>query len=299
MLIDERMIKLLRSWFNLNLYEAKIYIALLSRGISTPGELSELSGVPRSRSYDILESLERKGLAVIQAQEKGKPMSYAAVAPSAVIEKFKENLSAQVERESKRLEKLKEREEFEELERLYQKGIEVLEPSKLAATLRGRDTIYQHINLALKGSKARVSMVMTTQGLISLWKNQLDSIKDAYERGVKIKIAAPVTDETRAAVEELGKYATIRHLPKDIEVLKQSMVADGAPREDIEYLEAIGGRLFIADGEVIIISVTGEDAVHRSQDMCFWTKSKHLAREILEPMFAMFWQHLEPAEKVL
>ena len=46
--------------FGLNSYEAKIWVALLSRGVSSAGELSDISNVPRSRSYDVLESLEKK-----------------------------------------------------------------------------------------------------------------------------------------------------------------------------------------------------------------------------------------------
>ena len=42
--------------FGLNTYEARLWTALLSRGVSTAGELSDISNVPRSRTYDVLES---------------------------------------------------------------------------------------------------------------------------------------------------------------------------------------------------------------------------------------------------
>jgi len=38
--------------FGLNSYEAKLWVALLSRGVSTAGELSDIANVPRSRTYD-------------------------------------------------------------------------------------------------------------------------------------------------------------------------------------------------------------------------------------------------------
>jgi sugar-specific transcriptional regulator TrmB len=44
----------------LNLYERKIFVALLARGVATAAEVSEIAKVPRSRSYDILESLGDK-----------------------------------------------------------------------------------------------------------------------------------------------------------------------------------------------------------------------------------------------
>jgi len=52
--------------FGINSYEAKIWTALLSRGVSTAGELSDIANVPRSRSYDVLESLEKKGFVIMK-----------------------------------------------------------------------------------------------------------------------------------------------------------------------------------------------------------------------------------------
>ena len=37
----------LRKNFKLNIYEVKIWTALLSRGIASAGELADISGVPR------------------------------------------------------------------------------------------------------------------------------------------------------------------------------------------------------------------------------------------------------------
>ena len=52
--------------FGLNSYEAKLWVALLSRGVSTAGELSDIANVPRSRTYDVLESLEKKGFIIVK-----------------------------------------------------------------------------------------------------------------------------------------------------------------------------------------------------------------------------------------
>ena len=59
MIVKDEFLSRLRKIFDLNLYEVKVWTALLSRGVSTAGELSSISDVPRSRTYDILESLER------------------------------------------------------------------------------------------------------------------------------------------------------------------------------------------------------------------------------------------------
>jgi len=86
--MDETFLKRLRSSFDLNEYEAKIWMALLSKGIATAGELADISSVPRSRSYDVLESLEKRGFILMKL---GKPIKYLAVEPHEVISRLKKS----------------------------------------------------------------------------------------------------------------------------------------------------------------------------------------------------------------
>jgi sugar-specific transcriptional regulator TrmB len=68
----------------LNKYEAEAYAALLQHGPLTGYELGKRSGVPLSRSYEILERLTAKGLALVQP---GDPPRYAAEAPAQLVER--------------------------------------------------------------------------------------------------------------------------------------------------------------------------------------------------------------------
>src|SRR3989339_787349 len=104
MIVKEEFLGRLRKIFDLNLYEVKVWTALLSRGVSTAGELSNISDVPRSRTYDILETLEKKGFIVMRL---GKPIKFVALKPEEVVERVKKNLAKSAEEKSKRLEKLK------------------------------------------------------------------------------------------------------------------------------------------------------------------------------------------------
>ena len=101
MIISEEFLSRLRKIFDLNLYEVKVWAALLSRGVSTAGELSNISDVPRSRTYDILESLEKKGFIIMKL---GKPIKFVALKPEEVIERVKRNLVRDAQEKSKRLE---------------------------------------------------------------------------------------------------------------------------------------------------------------------------------------------------
>ncbi len=59
MAFNQELIKKIKVYFDLNIYETKVWLALLSRGISSAGEIAEVSSVPRSRTYDVLEGLEK------------------------------------------------------------------------------------------------------------------------------------------------------------------------------------------------------------------------------------------------
>ena len=74
----------------LNLYERKIFVALLARGVASPAEVSEIATVPRSRSYDILESLASKGFVLMQP---GKPIKYVALPPAEALDRTKQVLA--------------------------------------------------------------------------------------------------------------------------------------------------------------------------------------------------------------
>src|SRR3990172_7978367 len=116
MIVKEEFLSKLRRYFSLNLYEVKIWTALLSRGVATAGELSDIANVPRSRSYDVLESLEKKGFIIMKV---GKPIKYVAVPPSEVVERVKKKVERETKEQITNLEKIKKSELLSELETLH------------------------------------------------------------------------------------------------------------------------------------------------------------------------------------
>src|SRR3989338_1659372 len=126
MIVKEDFLKKLRSSFDLNEYEVKIWTALLSRGISSAGELSEISNVPRSRSYDVLETLEKKGFVMMKL---GKPIKYMAVKPEEILRRVKSQLSRQAEEHIKMLEDVRNTELYRELQLLHDHGITKVDAS--------------------------------------------------------------------------------------------------------------------------------------------------------------------------
>ena len=149
MLVQKSFIGKLKE-FGLNSYEAKLWTALLSRGVSTAGELSDIANVPRSRSYDILESIEKKGFIVMKL---GKPIKYLAVHPEEVIDRVKKRVKDDAEKQVELLEEVKKKELLGELQSLYTQGVSFVNPAEITASIKGRTNIYNHMETMIKGAE--------------------------------------------------------------------------------------------------------------------------------------------------
>ena len=270
MIVKEEFLSKLRLYFSLNLYEVKIWTALLSRGVSTAGELSDIANVPRSRSYDVLESLEKKGFVVMKF---GKPIKYLAVAPSEVVERVKKNMRQDAETKIKRLEELKGTEVLNELKQLHTQGIELVEPSDLSGSLRGRHNLYNHLELTIKGAEKTVTIMTTTQGLM----RKIEGLKPVFEkvkkRGVKIRIAAPLTKECINAIKDLGDVAEVRHTNSK-------------------------ARFIIIDGKELTFMVLDDKDVHPTYDVGIWVNTPFFA-SALEDLFELAWKDMKQAKEVV
>lgn len=71
--------------FGFSKYETLVYTTLLMKGSSTASEIVGVAGIPQPRLYDIVSSLERKGL--IESQE-GRPKKYWALDPEVALPRF-------------------------------------------------------------------------------------------------------------------------------------------------------------------------------------------------------------------
>ncbi|MBU0614511.1 MAG: hypothetical protein KJ601_00295, partial [Nanoarchaeota archaeon] len=153
MIAQTELLEKIKIDFRLNVYEVKIWTSLLSRGIATAGELADISGVPRSRCYDVLESLEKKGFIIMKV---GKPIKYIAVNPEEIIGRVKKSITTDVEMQVGLMEKLKETNVFKELELLHKTGIKHVDPSEITNSFVGRDNIYAFLRQMMKNAKKSI-----------------------------------------------------------------------------------------------------------------------------------------------
>ncbi len=247
--------------FGLNSYESKIWTALLSRDVSTAGELSDIANVPRSRSYDVLESLEKKGFVVMKP---GKPIKYVVVPPEEVIERIKKKVKENSEKQIDLINKLKSKQIIGELNTLYSQGIDLVEPSELTGSIKGRYNLYNHLESMVKNAKESVILSTTANGLERKGNALKDVLSKAKQKGIKIRIAAPATKENSKTIKELSKIAEVKNINLKL-------------------------RFCIIDSKEILFMYLDDEKVHPSYDAGIWVNAEFFAKA-LEGVFHKEWQ---------
>ena len=263
MIVKEDFLKKLRATFDLNEYEVKIWTALLSRGVASAGELAEISNVPRSRSYDVLETLEKKGFIIMKL---GKPIKYMAVRPEEILRRVKTNLQRKAEEQVKSLEEVKDTELYRELKLLHEHGIKKVDASSLSGALRGRNRIYDQLESMLRGAQKSVTLVTTGKGIIRKYDILKPILKKA--KNIKVRILTNVNKDNKEMVDELRKYAEVKNVDK------------------------ANARYCIVDGKELLFMMMEDDKVHESYDTAVWVDTPYFA-SALENLFNLTWSNLK------
>lgn len=263
MLLKKETISQLKD-FGLNSYESKLWTALISKGSATAGELSDIANVPRSRSYDVLESLEKKGFIVMKL---GKPIKYLAIPPEDVIERMKKNIMKEAEEQTEMINKIKASDIIAELNSLFNKGVDAVDPFDFSGVIKGRKNLHNHLDYSIKNAQKSITIVTTQAGLLRKLGALKNSLKKARDRNVKIRIAAPMNTEAKKQLGELSKLADIKNL-------------------------SAKGRFCIIDGKEIVFMVTDDESVSPEYDTGVWISSQLFASAV-ENLFNHSWQNMK------
>ncbi|MDO8467345.1 MAG: helix-turn-helix domain-containing protein [Nanoarchaeota archaeon] len=265
MIVKEEFLSRLRKIFDLNLYEVKVWAALLSRGTSTAGELSNISDVPRSRTYDILESLEKKGFIIMKL---GKPIKFVALKPEEVVERVKKNLMRDAQDRTKRLDNLKEDEVLEELHNLFTQGVKFVEPSDLSGSLRGRQNLYNHLDMMVRDAEKTITIVTTAEGINRKFEALMPSLEKCKKRGVRVRIAAPIDKNNINVARDLKKVA------------------------EVKSMDNMKARFVVIDGNQLMFMLLDDEKFHPNYDIGVWINTEFFA-SALEQMFELAWKEMK------
>lgn len=256
--------------FGLNSYEAKLWTALLSRGVSTAGELSDIAHVPRSRTYDVLESLERKGFIIMKL---GKPIKYLAVDPSEVVSRIKKQIHKDTETQLKMLDELDNSPVLDELSLLHKQGIDMVTPSDLAGSFRNRDALYSQIDTMIRSAESSVTILSSEEEVIRKMVFLKRHMLKAIERGVHIRIAGPIS-QTNPLIEELTGSGV-----------------------EIRYTTDISARFVVVDSCEVLFMLLDDKEVHPNFDVGIWVNTPLFAGA-LQGLFNLAWDKMKPLVQV-
>jgi len=262
MLFKIELLKSLRSIFDLNIYEVKIWLALLSRGVSTAGELADISNVPRSRSYDVLESLEKRGFIIMKVD---KPIKYIAVHPEEIIKRLKSNLQKEAESQIEELEKAKTTSLYDEIDLLFKNGINHVDPTTLSGAIKGRRNLYHHIESMLCNAKKEVVIATTLNGMLRKLKLFNNTLRKLKGEKIRVRILVPHAKENTEAIKKFSDIAEIRLADK------------------------LNARFVIIDSKEIIFMTSDDSAIHENYDSGIWVSSPYFAKA-MQHLFDLNWE---------
>ena len=198
----------------------------------------------------------------------GKPIKFVALKPEEVIERVKKNLMRNAQEKSKRLEKLRGDEVLEELSTLFTKGIKFVLPSDLSGSLKGRQNLYNHLDMMVSDAEKSITVVTTAEGLNRKFEALMPSLEKCKKRGVRIRIAAPIDNNNKKIAKELKKVAEVKNLDK------------------------IKARFMIIDSTQLMFMLLDDEKFHPNYDVGIWINTQFFA-QALEQMFELAWKEMK------
>jgi sugar-specific transcriptional regulator TrmB len=186
MILNQELISRIKDHFDLNIYETKVWLALLSKGIASAGDIAKISRVPRSRTYDVLENLEKKGFAI---EKLGKPIMYIGVKPRGILERLKNDVKKNADEKISFLSNIRETEEFAALEKLYKTSSEPFKKEELPLSLKGKDAVSNFVKELISRAKKELIICNDAENVKSKMKLFKKTIESLKKINVDIKIA--------------------------------------------------------------------------------------------------------------
>ena len=245
MILKQETINKVKEHFDLNIYETKVWLALLSKGIVTAGETAELSGVPRSRTYDVLESLTKRGFAIIKV---GKPVRYIAVEPKTVLERMQTNTLNKTNEKITTLSNLKGTSEYDELVQLHKEGMTPIKLEELSGHIKGRANILSKLKEMINSAEKEILIHTTAEDFEDKARVLMSVLNKVDKEKVKIKVNLS------------GDQYKVRRL---------------ASRNELKIKEsAQSGKFFIIDKKELLLMIQPENV---QDEVGVWVNSPYFA----------------------
>ncbi|MHA1274320.1 MAG: TrmB family transcriptional regulator [Promethearchaeota archaeon] len=195
-------------------YEISIYLTLISKGPMDARELSEASGVPYSRIYNILTQLEKEKMWIIK-EEESRPSRYFAKSPDEALVIAKKQYNDNFNEHSNKI--------IHTLTPIYQSHDT---PIKIALYVhRGRDVCINRSLSLINIAKTSIYFVSTNDDFLDIF---YEDIKKARARGVTdIRILIEESSLNNQKFNNLlKKYDSIAEIKYRDQIFGSSIIID-------------------------------------------------------------------------
>ncbi|MGQ9479165.1 MAG: TrmB family transcriptional regulator [Thermoproteota archaeon] len=251
------------SEYGLTENEAKVFIQLLKLGPMTASELGRSLGISRTEVYNILTSLQNKG--VIDAS-LDRPARFSTMS-------FDKALEILIEAEKKRIAMMENSKE--ELMKIW-KAVHVPPPPEereKLQLLKGTEQIYARFSDMLGEAEEEVNIVAFGMDLVRAYNaGILHKLRDLNRKNVHVKILTHGISRTSSIISFLKKYAEIMEVE--------------APGLSAPYFAIVDGKQLL-----LFTKPPGSSRLERREATALWTNSnamiqafKKLFNSIVQPV---------------
>ena len=164
-------------------YESRVYCALVEGGALTAEEISKASGVPLTRVYSVLESLQAKNMVVEVA---GRPKKFEALQPRIAMKGYVAHLRSIMEEELRRLEE-RARELSTVLESIYWSKRLGPSSAEVLKQLASLSEMEGYTKLVISTAEREVCVLTY---LFTWFDTVREELSEALGRGVEVKVLA-------------------------------------------------------------------------------------------------------------
>ncbi len=252
--------------YGLTEYEAKAYLALVELEEATAREVADVSRVPRTKIYGVIDDLHQKALVEVIPE---RPKRFLPLAFDEYLDRFEAKFKD-------RLKQVKEdKTRFKDLVKSTDAPT-IQGPGKFRV-LKGRKNVLNKMLEMIE--QAETSVWLHGSSFAPLRINYYSPLMhDKVSEGVLARIHCPVLSTNRMDIEEAMAYADVRH----------------------RSTENTGSAIFIVDGKEALTTHYIPDDTHlfKGEDVSMWTDDPAIVADMVE-LLASTWTEAKPAEKQL
>jgi sugar-specific transcriptional regulator TrmB len=240
--------------YGLTEYEARTYLALLDLGVASARDVANLSRVPRTKIYSVLDDLHAKQLAEIIPE---RPKKYGVVPFDQYLKQFEREYRAKlakIEEDKKLL-----------MAAFTQKDAQGAEKAGSFHVLKGRKNVLNR-KYEMVGRAEREVLEMGTEFSAVRMGYYMPLLRERARMGANLRLLVPVTENNRDNVEEFGRMGEVRANPG----------------------KSPGSVILVVDESEVLIChyVPDDEHLFKGEDIAIWSDDRAIVRDMKNTILA-------------